>query len=212
VTRSKSAGATQSVSRSDACGRDESAGGELKLQDAIEDLYCPILNSYAPDDRAVSWPNLATACPLLKPGMLGGDPIQLGLVASLNRPNVSIEYRWAEDQYDRLSDLAADLVARRLAVIAATDSPSAIAAKAATRTIPIIFMLGGDPIQLGLVASLNRPNSNATGVTFLVATLAPKLLGLETQKLEQLEARMDEIAGRVARDRTNAARERTSHP
>jgi ABC-type uncharacterized transport system substrate-binding protein len=99
--------------------------------------------------------------------------------------NVSIEYRWAEDQYDRLSDLAADLVARRLAVIAATDSPSAIAAKAATRTIPIIFMLGGDPIQLGLVASLNRPNSKATGVTFLVATLAPKLLGLLHDLLPQ---------------------------
>ena len=70
-------------------------------------------------------------------------------------------------------------------MIAATDSPSAIAAKAATRTIPIIFMLGGDPIQLGLVASLNRPNSNATGVTFLVATLAPKLLGLLHDLLPQ---------------------------
>jgi len=99
--------------------------------------------------------------------------------------DVVIEYRWAEDQYDRLPDLAADLVARQVAVIAATDSPSAIAAKAATTTIPIIFMSGGDPIQLGLVASLNRPNSNATGVTFLVATLATKLVGLLHDLLPQ---------------------------
>jgi putative tryptophan/tyrosine transport system substrate-binding protein len=70
-------------------------------------------------------------------------------------------------------------------VIAATDSPSAIAAKAATTTIPIVFMSGGDPIQLGLVASLNRPNSNATGVTFLVATLATKLVGLLHDLLPQ---------------------------
>jgi putative ABC transport system substrate-binding protein len=91
--------------------------------------------------------------------------------------NVGIEYRWAEGQYDRLSALAADLVRRQVAVIF-SGGGAALAAKAATTTIPIVFATAGDPVQFGLVASLNRPGGNLTGATFYTAQLSSKQLEL----------------------------------
>jgi putative ABC transport system substrate-binding protein len=92
--------------------------------------------------------------------------------------NISIEWRWAEGQYDRLPSLAGELVSRGVAVIVAFDAPAASAAKAASKTIPIVFLTGVDPVKIGLVDSLSRPGGNLTGISNLISGLGPKRLEL----------------------------------
>jgi putative tryptophan/tyrosine transport system substrate-binding protein len=97
--------------------------------------------------------------------------------------NVAIEYRFAEGHDERSPVLAAELVRRQVAMLVATDRPSALAARAATATTPIVFTVGSDPVQSGLVASFNRPGGNATGVSILTVDLGPKRLGLVRELL-----------------------------
>jgi len=139
---------------------------------------------------AAAWPLAARAQERTTPviGFLGGGTAEgnrefiaavlQGLTEAgyVEGRNVTIDYRWAEGHYDRLPALAAELVARQVAVIAAVTLPAALAAKAATSTIPIVFMMGSDAVKFGLVSSLNRPGGNVTGVGLLFNLLMTKQL------------------------------------
>ena len=142
---------------------------------------------------AVAWPLVVRAEQLAMPviGYLGVSSFETSAGRSLfafkrglaetgyaEDRNVTIEYRWAEDQYDRLPGLAKELVQRRVAVLVAAGSPAALPAKGATTVIPTVFMIGSDPVELGLVASLNHPGGNLTGVAYLNVEVAPKRLEL----------------------------------
>jgi putative ABC transport system substrate-binding protein len=139
---------------------------------------------------AAAWPLAAVAqgsmpvVAFIDPGDSNGDAaLVAGFRKGLNDTsfvdgmNVTIEIHWLEGKFDRVSELTAELVSRQVAAIAST-TPGALAAKAASSTIPIVFASGGDPVKLGLVASLNRPGGNVTGVSFFGALMESKRLGL----------------------------------
>jgi putative ABC transport system substrate-binding protein len=112
------------------------------------------------------------------PGALAAFAQGLKDTGFIEGNNISIEWRWAEGQYNRLPSLAGELVSRGVAVIVCFDGPASFAAKAATKTIPILFLTGADPVKTGLVDSFSRPGGNLTGMTVLISLLGPKRLEL----------------------------------
>ena len=168
----------------------------------------------------VAWPLTALAQQVAMPviGYLGVTSVneqpqrlagfQQGLAETgfIEGKNLLIEYRWAEGHFDRFPALAAELIKRQVAIIAVLGtSPGAVAAKAATTTIPIVFAVGDDPKAMGLVASFNRPGGNATGIYLLVAELQAKRLGI----LRELLPAATRVAVLVNNQRTNFATEIT---
>jgi putative ABC transport system substrate-binding protein len=122
---------------------------------------------------------LSSRSPAVDMPLIGVIRQALNETGLIEGQNVTLDYRWAEGRYDRLAGLAADLVRRQVAVIVTIGGePSALAAKAATATIPIVFVGGADPIRSGLVTSLSRPDGNLTGVSTFIAEMEPKRLGL----------------------------------
>jgi putative ABC transport system substrate-binding protein len=171
-------------------------GGDMRRRDFIAGLGGAAVGG------AATWPLAAHAQrqPLPVIGFLNsGSPESFAPMVSsflqglkeagyVEGQNVAIEYRWAKGEYARLAGLVDDLVQRRVLVIAATGTPANLVAKNATTTIPIVFTTGGDPVQLGLVASLSRPGGNITGVSQMTGEVAPKQVELAHELAPQATA------------------------